>query len=185
MAQITFVSINRDDNNATMHNWVATHENPTGPYPIGISGVEGSATAGPQTFHNLYNIGAFPTFILIAPNKTILEQDMWPINTAADFTAYFQSHGLNPSTASINDVASTAAVSIFPVPAQNEIAITTNKVIAEIMIVDVSGKTVIHQVLETKDSKALINVAKLNPGIYYTVIKTSNNETITRKFMKL
>lgn len=185
MAQITFVSINRDDNNAVMHSWVAAHENPTGPYPIGISGTQGSATAGPQTFSTLYGIGAFPTFILIAPNKTILEQDMWPINTAADFTTYFQAHGLNPSTAGINDAADAAAVSIYPVPAQNEIAITTNKVIEEIMIVDVLGKTVINQVLETKDNKAVVNVAKLNSGIYYSVIKTSNDETITRKFLKL
>jgi len=35
-------------------------QNPTGPYPIGFSGTEGSATAGPQAFHNLYGSRAFP-----------------------------------------------------------------------------------------------------------------------------
>ena len=65
-AEIVFVSINRDDNNAVMHSWETTYMNATGPFPIGISGTQGSSTGGAQTFHNTYGISAFPTMILIA-----------------------------------------------------------------------------------------------------------------------
>lgn len=185
MAQIHFVSINRDDNNAVMHSWVATYENPTGPYPQGISGTQGSATAGPQSFDNLYGIGAYPTFILIAPDKTIIEQDMWPISTAADFTAFFQAHGLNPSTAGINDVSTNAAISIYPTPAQNEITVNANAVIEQINIVDVLGNVVIAYQADNMENTAAINVAKLSSGIYYAVIKTGAKESVTRKFLKM
>lgn len=47
-APMYFVSINRDDNNATMHTWESTYMDPNGPYPRGISGTEGSATGGPK-----------------------------------------------------------------------------------------------------------------------------------------
>ena len=78
-AQVYFVSINRDDNNAVMQSWESTYMNPTGPYPKGISGTEGSATGGPQSFSATYGITAYPTMILIAPDLSIVEQDIWPI----------------------------------------------------------------------------------------------------------
>jgi hypothetical protein len=55
-----------------------------------ISGVEGGGTA----INNTYGIGAYPTYILIAPNHDIVEQDMWPINSVQTFINYFQNNGL-------------------------------------------------------------------------------------------
>ncbi len=55
-----------------------------------ISGVEGGGTA----INNTYGIGAYPTYILIAPNHDIVEQDMWPISSVQTFINYFQSNGL-------------------------------------------------------------------------------------------
>ncbi|MEZ5195917.1 MAG: T9SS type A sorting domain-containing protein [Bacteroidales bacterium] len=55
-----------------------------------ISGVEGGGTA----INNTYGIGAYPTYILIAPNHDIVEQDMWPISSTQTFVNYFESNGL-------------------------------------------------------------------------------------------
>jgi len=55
-----------------------------------ISGVEGGGTA----INSTYGIGAYPTYILIAPNHDIVEQDMWPISNVGTFINYFQSNGL-------------------------------------------------------------------------------------------
>ncbi len=55
-----------------------------------ISGVEGGGTA----INNTYGINAYPTYILIAPNHEIVEQDMWPISSVQTFVDYFQNNGL-------------------------------------------------------------------------------------------
>lgn len=58
-----------------------------------ISGVEGGGTA----INSTYGIGAYPTYILIAPDHQIVEQDMWPISSVQTFINYFQSNGLQQS----------------------------------------------------------------------------------------
>lgn len=58
-------------------------------YPS-ISGVEGGGTA----IYNTYGISSTPTFILIAPNHQIIEQDMGPIFSTQDFTNYFEANGI-------------------------------------------------------------------------------------------
>lgn len=55
-----------------------------------ISGVEGGGDAIVDT----YGIGAFPTYILIAPDHEIVEQDMWPINSVQTFIDFFTANGI-------------------------------------------------------------------------------------------
>lgn len=68
---VFFMSISTGDNNAACILFDETYgvEYPT------ISGVEGGGTQ----INNTYQIGAYPTVILIAPNYDIIEQDIWPI----------------------------------------------------------------------------------------------------------
>ncbi len=65
-------------------------------YPS-ISGVDGGTA-----ICNDYGIGAYPTYILIAPNGDIVEQDMWPISSANDLINPISGHGVaaNPCGAS-------------------------------------------------------------------------------------
>jgi hypothetical protein len=58
-------------------------------YPT-ISGVEGGGNA----VCDVYGIGAYPTVILIAPDRTIVEQDIWPIATAQTIIDVLEGHGL-------------------------------------------------------------------------------------------
>jgi len=58
-----------------------------------ISGVEGGGTA----INNTYGIGAYPTYILIAPDHSIVEQDIWPVPTAQTFITTFESNGVMAS----------------------------------------------------------------------------------------
>ncbi len=55
-----------------------------------ISGVEG----GGDAINNTYGIGAYPTYILIAPDHDIVEQDMWPIANTQTFIDHFESNGV-------------------------------------------------------------------------------------------
>ncbi|NQT77059.1 MAG: T9SS type A sorting domain-containing protein [Bacteroidetes bacterium] len=91
-------------------------------YPT-ISGVEGGGTQ----VCNAYSIGAYPTVILIAPDRTILEQDIWPIPTAQTIIDALESHGLEqhdcpPPIAIEEPAASIARISsVYPNPV-NELA---------------------------------------------------------------
>ena len=55
-----------------------------------ISGVEGGGTA----INGTYGISAYPTYILIAPDHSIVEQDIWPVSSAQTFITLFESHGI-------------------------------------------------------------------------------------------
>ncbi len=85
-ADVYILSISDSDNDAACILFDQTYgiEFPT------ISGIEGGGAA----INNTYGIIAFPTYILIAPNHQIVEQDMWPISSTQTFINYFESHGL-------------------------------------------------------------------------------------------
>ncbi|MCK4569908.1 MAG: T9SS type A sorting domain-containing protein [Bacteroidales bacterium] len=89
-------------------------------YPT-ISGVEGGGTQ----ICNDYQIPLYPTVILIAPDRTILEQDIWPIPTAQTMIDALEAHGLEehdcPPPIGIEDpIASLASISsVYPNPASN------------------------------------------------------------------
>lgn len=184
-AQVYFVSINRDDNNAVMQSWESTYMNPTGPYPRGISGTEGSASGGPQSFSATYGITAYPTMILIAPDLSIVEQDIWPIGTADDFDPFFTNHGITPFTSSVSDVTTDNNFSIFPSPAKNQITLSINgKKLSSIRIFNMLGNVVMNKNLNDSQQNEILDIANLTSGIYYAEVKVNNVNYITKKFVK-
>lgn len=58
-------------------------------YPS-ISGIEGGGT----DIVNDYDIQAFPTVILIAPDHSIVEQDIWPITNAQSIIDILEPYGI-------------------------------------------------------------------------------------------
>jgi len=85
-ADVFVISVDRGESNATCIQFEET-------YGLGfpcLSGNEGGGTA----INDTYGISAYPTYILIAPDHTIVEQDMWPISSVQTFKNYFQSHGI-------------------------------------------------------------------------------------------
>src|SRR5688500_13787779 len=79
-AQVFFISVADGDNNAQCVAYENSYLGGNASFPV-ISGQEGCGT----TVCSTYGIGAYPTYILIAPNHAIIEQDMWPISSAASF----------------------------------------------------------------------------------------------------
>ena len=185
-AQVYFVTINRDDNNTVLKNWETTYMSATGPYPRGISGTQGSSTGGPQNFSSVYGIAAYPTMILIAPNKQIVEQDMWPINTANDFNPYFLSHGINPGSVSIEtNTLEENTLQIFPNPSQNIVNIALkNQSIKQITLFNLLGNQVYRSNFEGVANQTDIDVAQLSNGIYIVEVLTSNNQKVLKKLVK-
>ena len=85
MHDVFYMEIATGDSEAACLNWVNTYgvEYPT------ISG-----EAGGTAICNQYGIPAYPTVILIMPDRSIVIQDLWPINNAQTVIAALEQHGL-------------------------------------------------------------------------------------------
>ena len=70
--EVIFLSIDNGDTDAEVIQYEADY----GCLPPAISGDEG----GGDSINSAYGIGAYPTVVLIAPDRTILEQDVWPVS---------------------------------------------------------------------------------------------------------
>ena len=117
-ADVVFWAIDTGDNDAAC---IAFDETFGVEYPT-ISGIEGGGTA----ICNTYQIGAYPTVILIAPDHTIVEQDIWPIESAQTIIDALEGHGISQSdcTVSTSNIANIQQeINIYPNPANSELII--------------------------------------------------------------
>ena len=85
MHDVFYIEISDRDSDAACINWVNNYgvEYPT------IGGQAGGAG-----ICNTYQIGAFPTVILIMPDRSIVIQDLWPISNAQTVISALEQHGL-------------------------------------------------------------------------------------------
>ena len=83
--EVFFMEISDRDSDALCQTWVNNYgvEYPT------ISGAAGGSAINDQ-----YGIGAYPTVILIAPDRSIVIQDLWPINNAQTVINRLQNYGI-------------------------------------------------------------------------------------------
>lgn len=83
--EVFFMEISPYDGDDVLMNWCNTYgvEYPT----IGTSG-------GGSSLCSTYGITAYPTLILIAPNRQIVIQDLWPINNAQTIISALAPYGI-------------------------------------------------------------------------------------------
>lgn len=170
---IFFIAIDVGDTDAE----VLTYENNVlggAPGYPSVSGLNG----GGDAVVSAYGVGAFPTYILIAPNQTIVEQDMWPIANAGTFTTFFGAHALSPipcSTVGINEAEETV-LNVYPNPAIDVVSIASEKPIDSYTVADLSGKIRINGSASgnrTSD-RITFDVSTLPAGVYVVEIRTGN-----------
>ena len=87
MYDVFYMEISDRDSDAVCQNWCQTYgvEYPTISGPAGGSTICGAS---------MYNIPAFPTVILIMPDRSIAIQDLWPINNAQTIISALEQHGI-------------------------------------------------------------------------------------------
>ena len=85
MHDVFYMEISVSDGNTACQNWVNTYgvEYPT----IGTDG-------GGATICSTYQISYYPTVILIAPDHSIVINDLWPINDAQTVITALENHGI-------------------------------------------------------------------------------------------
>lgn len=116
-----------------------------------------------------YGIGAFPTFILIAPDHTILEQDMWPLSAGAQtFVDYLTPYGIDQMACvvDVNEATAARALTAFPNPATDEVQVNLPAFegAAQLQVTDLAGRIV--EQFTTTSTVARLNVADWPQGAY-------------------
>ncbi|MBO6026130.1 MAG: redoxin domain-containing protein [Bacteroidales bacterium] len=85
MYDVFYMEISDRDSDAACINWVNNY---------GIEYPTISGEAGGNVICNQYQIGAFPTVILIAPDHSILINDLWPISNAQTIITQLEAYGI-------------------------------------------------------------------------------------------
>lgn len=176
---IYFLSIESTVDDAATIQYEETYAGDNAPHAA--SGTEGNGIA----VTNAYSIGAAPTFILIAPDGTILEQDMWPLTNASTFTGYFNSHGLEERecqevSSGIDEQFSETVLDIFPNPAESSVSVSLAAFegTATIGVYDVTGKQV--HLMESDNDNVVIDLTDISNGVYVLKVENEGHYSTTR-----
>jgi thiol-disulfide isomerase/thioredoxin len=186
--QVNYFAIDTGDDNAAC---ILFDETYGVTYPT-ISGIEGGGTA----ICNDYQIPAYPTVILIAPDHSIVEQDIWPIATAQTIIDILESHGIEehecPPPVSIDEFIPSSVVenfSIFPNPFSNKTMISfshTKSLDIEIVVHDLRGNevAVLYKGISSPGNHQVSwkANASIQDGLYFCTI-VSNEFKVTQKLM--
>ena len=133
-------------------------------YPC-ISGDDGG-----RQICEMYGIDAFPTYILIAPNKNIVERDIWPFSTNI-CNSILQSYGLQTMSCqeNINDFYD-ENISIYPIPAKDEILLGFyNYYLNEpiIFIYDLTGKMIYTEIITNLSNTHKMDISAIDNVYFY------------------
>ncbi len=171
---IFFIAIDLGDTDAQVIAYENTFLGGAPGYPS-VSGL----TGGGDAVVAAYGIGAFPTYILIQPDQTIIEQDMWPISNASTFSTYLGNHGLNPipCTVGINEeqVALNAST-VYPNPATDMLNIKSDVKIEEYRVFDMLGSEVLTGAISgQKNTAGQLDISSLKSGMYFLELVSEDN----------
>ena len=102
MGEIIFLSIDAGDTDAQ----VLQYENDYGGLLPSISGING----GGNSVNSIYGISTYPTIVLVAPNRTILEQDIYPVTT---ISSTLPNNGLSMASCDTGSTVSIQEVDLY------------------------------------------------------------------------
>jgi thiol-disulfide isomerase/thioredoxin len=146
--------------------------------------VSADGGGGPVTSN--FGVGAFPTFCMIGPDRTLLEKDIWPLTDVSTFEATFP-NGLDPEVMEctilgITDVAA-ASFLIFPTVSngQNISIVMNNQEATSVRIYDIIGKEVYANDINSNLIKFSLNVSS---GTYFVKVNTERNSATKKIIIK-
>jgi hypothetical protein len=164
---VIFIGVNSDTDDAGAIAWDNTN---------GVNYTTISSTSGGTAIFNAYNPAALPTLILIAPDQSIVEQDIWPISSSATIENLFENtYGLTPMACGTGNIKlpenkGDDVIFIYPNPAKDVIYLDG----ADhdyIEIFDVIGK----KVAQVNKKENMLNVANFPEGVYVIKIHLDSN----------
>ena len=168
-SNVYFIGINSGDDTQTTIDF----GNNFGAHYPAASGADGGA----NDVVSAYGITAFPTVILIAPDQSIVEQDIWPIDDAAYLYNLIQGHGgfAKSCSSGIQESKATIPLLIMPNPANENTKILftgTLQAQYDIKVYDVLGKQLFSNSMIADNTNVAfdINTSDFPAGNYFVKI---------------
>jgi len=131
-----------------------------------------------------YGIAAFPTIILIGPDKKMINFDIWPISGVGTLEAAFPAGAITEkscSAVSLDNNTAQANLNVYPNPVSDLLNIQV-EYIQNVSIYDASGKTVFTSAYNNIDQLEL-DVRDFENGLYIITVTTANG-IINSRFIK-
>jgi thiol-disulfide isomerase/thioredoxin len=131
-----------------------------------------------------YGIAAFPTIVLIGPDKKMINNDIWPISGVATLENAFPAGAITEmscSTASVDQSAIEANLSLYPNPV-NDVLNIQIEYIQNVSIYDATGKVVFTSAYNNIDQLEL-DVRDFDNGLYIITVATANG-VVNSRFIK-
>lgn len=178
---VYFIAIDLKDNDKGVDAFEKSYLGGDAGYPL-ISSLEGKGNG----VCDIYKVNVYPTYVLIAPDKKIVEQNM--DRSSTDFDAYFSKYKLRKAPCTVTGLVENNGAndfSIYPNPATSNITIasSTNKNVENIKVYSILGKTLINQ-SANNSSKYELDISNLITGIYFIEVTTENKNVFIKKFSK-
>ena len=179
-ADLIILGIDNGDTDAQV---IAFGETYGGTYPA-VSGTEGGGNAVIST----YGIGYIPTVILIAPNRDIVEQDIWPIDNAASIITVVEPYG--PEEASCGGLNNQTEMTVFALTAETGTATIGEGTIAIEVASGTDLSTLVPTFTLSDGAVATIDDVEQTSGVSVvdfssgavTYVITAENETDTESW---
>lgn len=160
MHDVYYMEISDRDSDAACQTWVNNYgiEYPT------ISGAAGGSTICGST---MYRISGFPTIILIAPDRSIVIKDLWPIDDVQTIITALENYDIqqhdcdDPSTGLA--ISESINMTLFPNPA-SESVILKGENLGMVSVYNVLGQKMEEFV--TEGSELILNTSGYENGVY-------------------
>lgn len=163
---VIFLSVEYEGTDAQVHDFETSFSG-SNPAPV-ASGMEGNGGAA----HSAYGIAAFPTFILISPDGTIVEQDIWPMDVdILDNT--LAGYGLTHMTCTNDIDEAVVEFGVYPVPASDVLNVQLNETGSTVDLINIVGSTVISKVATELNTQ--LDVSTLDAGSYLVRVTQKGN----------
>lgn len=149
-------------------------------YPS-ISGVEG----GGSEIYEDYQIPYYPSLILIAPDHTIVEQEIPVPNTAQELIDLLEgTYGLQ--AVSVQEIENETAFHLYPNPAKNYFVLQPppHQKADRLSIYSITGKEVVRRNTFADSKNIHVNIENLIKGMYLVSVEYSDGSRFSSRFVK-
>lgn len=166
-SNVIFLAVSSSDNQSALLNYAAStgYEFPMIPNNFGIS--------------NSYGITYHPTYILIAPNRVIVERDIWPASNIQAFTTPISNQGGIPAecgTPVSLDFESILNFEVYPNPVQDILHIAVDEPNLKVELYNVFGSMIDSFILNDRTS---YNFSNKTSGMYFLhAIRTDGSNKV-------
>ena len=159
MHDVYYIEISDRNNDSQCQTWVDNY---------GVDYPTIGSTGGGGTISDQYGIGSFPTIILIAPDHSIVIQDLWPINNAQTVINALVAKGLEQHDCNDNVAENNHTVMLYPNPA-NDLITLKGENLGIVSIYNTLGQKMDE--FKADGDELNIAAAKYQNGVYF--IKTN------------